>query len=96
MCSTAKPRTFLISFALLLIMIGALAQSGGGFDLSWWTVDSGGGQCTEGDYNLIGCIGQPDAGDMSGGSFSLQGGFLAVPAAKPKNSVKTWMEYDAE
>jgi hypothetical protein len=32
-------------------------------------------------YAVSGTIGQPDAGVMSGGNFSLQGGFWAVVAA---------------
>ncbi len=54
----------------------ALAQSGGGVDLSWNTVDgSGSTLLTGGAYTLGGTLGQPDAAAMSGGAFSLQGGF---------------------
>ena len=54
------------------------------FDLSWWTVDGGGELWTTGDnFELSGTIGKPDAGTMmSGGGFTLTGGFLlaAVPS----------------
>ena len=53
----------------------ALAQSGGLYDLTWSTVDGGGGVSTGGDYTLRGIIGQPDAGAMSGGDYTLAGGF---------------------
>jgi hypothetical protein len=54
----------------------ALAQSGGGYTLSWWTVDNGGGTSNGGAYALSGTIGQPDAGGLlSGGQFGVQGGF---------------------
>ncbi len=49
--------------------------AGGGFDLTWYTVDGGGGTSSGGDFVLRGTIGQPDAGDLSGGDFVLRGGF---------------------
>jgi hypothetical protein len=65
---------------LLLASIGipqaqgtALAQSGDGYDLSWWTVD-GGGESSGGSYTLGGTAGQPDAGELAGGSYILGGG----------------------
>jgi hypothetical protein len=60
------------------------AQTGGPYDLSWNTVDGGGGTfSTGGTFSVGGTIGQPDAGVMSGGSFTLTGGFwpaASVPA----------------
>lgn len=48
----------------------------GGFDLSWHTVDGGGGMNSAGsDFKLSGTIGQPDAGVLTGGDFELTGGF---------------------
>ena len=53
-----------------------VAQSGGGFDLTWNTIDGGGATFnTGGSYSLSGSIGQPDAGGLSGGSYTLTGGF---------------------
>lgn len=65
-----------------LLMAGiALAQSGGGYDLSWSTVDGGGATfSTGGTYALGGTAGQPDAGLLSGGTYALQGGFWGGPA----------------
>ena len=70
---------------LLLLMIvfvavapvSVLAMSGGDYEISWSTIDGGGGRSTGGDYAIVGTIGQPDAGGMSGGDFSLAGGFWA-------------------
>ena len=50
------------------------AQSGGGYDLTWSTIDGGGG-ASSGAYSLGGTVGQPDAGAMTGGAYSLVGGF---------------------
>ncbi len=49
--------------------------TGDDFDLSWHTVDGGGGTSGGGGFVLRGTIGQPDAGDLSGGDFTLRGGF---------------------
>jgi hypothetical protein len=66
----------LVALALLLIVSTALAQTGGDYDLSWSTVDGGGGESHGGGYGLMGTAGQPDAGTaLSGGAFTLVGGF---------------------
>jgi hypothetical protein len=53
-----------------------VAQSGGGYDLTWYTIDGGGAMnSTGGSYSLSGTIGQPEAGSLSGGSYTLVGGF---------------------
>jgi hypothetical protein len=61
--------------ALLLLASAAVAQSGSGYDLSWWTVDGGGGTLAGGDYTLGGTAGQPDAAMWTGGDYALAGGF---------------------
>jgi hypothetical protein len=53
-----------------------LPQSGGGYDLTWNTYDTGGGVLSAGGYDLTGTIGQPDVAPVwSGGSYTLVGGF---------------------
>jgi hypothetical protein len=53
----------------------AHAQS---FSIDWYTIDGGGGTSTGGAYQLSGTIGQSDAGAMSGGNYSLTGGFWSI------------------
>lgn len=66
----------LVACLLVLICVPALAQSGGGYDLSWSTVDSGGYTFSSGGgYSLGGTAGQPDAGLAVGGTYTLAGGF---------------------
>jgi hypothetical protein len=70
--------TCIIVVAALVLVVGvtaALAQSGGGYDLTWFTVDGGGGESVASPYVLNGTIGQPDAGASKGGSYTLEGGF---------------------
>src|SRR5207245_8763204 len=50
-------------------------------DLSWLTIDGGGGTSTGGAFAVSGTIGQPDAGASSGGNFAVAGGFWGVIAA---------------
>jgi hypothetical protein len=46
------------------------------YDLSWHTVDGGGATWSSGGtYSLGGTVGQPDAGNLAGGSYTLGGGF---------------------
>jgi hypothetical protein len=51
------------------------------YSINWSTIDGGGGTSTGGVYCVSGTIGQPDAGTMSGGNYTLQGGFWGVIAA---------------
>jgi len=62
----------------LLILGGASvhAQAGGPYNLTWHTVDNGGGKLAGGNYVLLGTAGQPDAGAApTGGNYRLVGGF---------------------
>ena len=66
----------LLAACFLLLVSPVLAQSGGNYDLSWSTVDGGGGTfSTGGVYSLGGTAGQPDAGLATGGVYTLGGGF---------------------
>lgn len=60
----------------------ALAQ--GDYDLSWFTVDGGGGTCEGGSYVLSGAVGQPDAGlALTRGGYTLVGGLWSGAVAGP-------------
>ena len=53
----------------------AHAQS---YSIDWFTIDGGGGTSTCGVYSVSGTIGQPDAGTMGVGNYSVIGGFWGV------------------
>ena len=73
-------RTLTILAAATLLTAAARAQSGGGYDLSWWTIDGGVTFATGGTFNLGGTAGQPDASnELAGGAFRLTGGFWFTP-----------------
>jgi hypothetical protein len=77
--SLPQARVLFLALAVLLLPTApALAQSGGPYDLSWSTVDGGGigdAASAGGEYILGGTIGQPDAGLLAGGVYTLRGGF---------------------
>ena len=62
-------------FRLCLAIILALSARAAANDIVSYTIDGGGGQAIGGVWTLTGTIGQPDAGVMSNGSYTLQGGF---------------------
>ena len=87
-----KSLVFLI-LVLLLVMATVVvnAQTGSGYGLTWWTIDSGGSQnIGAGGYTLSGTVGQPDAGKSSGGNYELVGGFWSgAPSQGYKNYLPT-------
>ncbi|MFC1464964.1 MAG: hypothetical protein ACFLMY_08960 [Candidatus Brachytrichaceae bacterium NZ_4S206] len=77
-------RRFVLVLLAALLLLGAgvaTAQIGGGYTLTWSTVDGGGATfSTGGTYSLGGAIGQADAQpQMTGGGYTLQGGFWTQP-----------------
>lgn len=69
--------------SLLAVLMAASVIAGESYDLTWSTIDGGGGYSAGGGFELEGTIGQPDAGVLSGGSFTLQGGFWRTELAPP-------------
>src|SRR5438552_3446228 len=70
---------------LLLLASAAGAQVGSGYDLSWSTVDGGGGSFSAATgFTVGGTVGQPDAGRAIGGPYAVAGGFWAatIPAVR--------------
>ncbi len=73
--------------ALILLLLagtsGVFAQTGGNYNLTWWTIDSGGSgggdgskQVAGGTYELLSTVGQPEGSSgISGGAYTLQSGF---------------------
>lgn len=67
-------------FLLAIPMI--CTQAGAEYEISSYTIDGGGDTSENNDYSLSATIGQPDAGIMTGGEYTLSGGFwssLAIP-----------------
>jgi hypothetical protein len=78
----AQSKTWRLSLALLLSTLNfQLSTCFAQYSLDWSTIDGGGGTSTGGVYSVSGTIGQPDVGAMSGGAYTLSGGFWGLVAA---------------
>jgi hypothetical protein len=72
-------KPLLLGLALLVLSLAKLnAQN---YSIDWFTIDGGGGTSTGAVYSVSGTIGQPDAGHLTGGNFTLDGGFWGIIAA---------------
>lgn len=68
--------SFLPALIVAAILVSVASAQSGGYDLSWWTVDGGGGMLSQGGYSLHATVGQPDAGPaLQNGGYTLMGGF---------------------
>jgi hypothetical protein len=71
-------KIFYITLAFAATIFTGSAQD---FTVEASAISGGGGQGTSSDFELNATIGQVDAGSMSGGDFSLDGGFWSIIAA---------------
>jgi hypothetical protein len=72
-----------LALAAMVATLAAADSLTNGFAIPWWTVDNGGGTSQGGAYSLSGTAGQPDAANLSGGSYTLRGGFWSGPDVVP-------------
>jgi hypothetical protein len=70
-----------VMLACFSVGLSASAQ----FSIDWFKISGGGGSSASGAFSITGTIGQADANEpaMTGGSFSLIGGFWSLPIAVP-------------
>jgi len=83
--STSIQRATALAAALCAQPNGAAGQ----YDLSWNTIDGGGGVSAGGGYALHGTIAQVDSGTASGGSYVLASGYWGVVIAAPATPTAT-------
>lgn len=60
---------------LLTICLVMVVSTYGDYDLSWSTIDGGGGTSSGGQYVVKGTIGQADSAYSAGGDYEVLGGF---------------------
>ena len=60
---------------LLFALFFMVATASGDYEISWHTIDGGGGTSSGGSYVVMGTTGQPDAAWSAGGDYELLGGF---------------------
>ena len=69
---------FAVLALIALVVLASAALASGSYEIPWFTVDSGGATIgAGGEFTLGGTVGQPDAGALSGGEYTLLGGFWA-------------------
>jgi hypothetical protein len=77
----AQSKTLRSMVALLASLGLTFCASAQTYSIDWFKISGGGGTSTGGVYAASGTIGQPDAGGaMSGGNYSLTGGFWSLIA----------------
>jgi hypothetical protein len=81
-------RTVNLAIVFLFLVIRAHGQ---GYSINWSTVDGGAGTSTGGVFTVSGTIGQADAGSMSDGNFTVQGGFWADILAAVQMPGAPWL-----
>lgn len=73
--------TLVIAGGLFLLLAAVALSSPTVMEISWWSIDGGGGTSAGGRYALSGTIGQPDVGFQSGSNFSTTGGYWSLTGA---------------
>lgn len=81
----------LVIFLLLVLVLatGVVLSAPNSLNVSWWTVDGGGAvpELSGGSYTLQGMAGQADAGVLSNGRYSLNGGYWNTSVSNPTHIV---------
>lgn len=73
-----------ILLALALFLLAGAALAAGPYELLWYSISGGGNPSEGGQYALSATVGQAAADSMSGGQYSLNGGFWSgVPPRYP-------------
>ena len=81
-------KTKILSFCTFGLLALAGMKASAQFSIDSFTIAGGGGTSAGGLFTVTGTIGQTDAGAMSGGTYSLAGGFWgAIPTPPPSGSV---------
>ena len=66
---------------VMMMLFGLSVGHAQSYSIDWYKIAGGGGASTGATYQVTGTIGQPDAsGAMSGGNYSLTGGFWSLIA----------------
>lgn len=78
---TARSKRWRVIGALWIALNAAICAQAQSYSIDPLTIASGGGTSTGGVYCVSGTIGQADAGKLSGGGYTLDGGFWSLAVA---------------
>ncbi|GAB4326267.1 MAG: hypothetical protein Kow0059_22650 [Candidatus Sumerlaeia bacterium] len=85
--------TALVAGLTLMAVSAHTGPSGGAFEIVKSTIDGGGGTSTAANYSVAGTIGQPDAGVLTGGGYTLVGGFWGGAGTPTFNTGQSYFVY---
>lgn len=78
-CRTILSQTLKLILGTASLLAFAFQGFAQPYSISWSSIDGGGvASSTNGTYTIGSTIGQPDAGELSGGSYRVVGGFWAI------------------
>lgn len=66
---------------ILFFIFAASIVNAQNYSVDWFKIAGGGGLSSGGAYSLSGTVGQPDAGTLTGGNYTLAGGFWSIITA---------------
>ena len=72
-----------VGVLFLVLCLSSSAQTNGNLDMSWHSIDGGGGAIGNGVITMTLTLGQPDAQTVSNGNLTIQGGFQAAEQLTP-------------
>jgi len=92
---------FMSGLSLLFLIVGAMALAASEFTFPVRRATGGGQIMTGGSYTVVGVVGQPDAGQLSGGSLRVNGGVIGEAVVTPQDPILapraylpiTWQSY---
>ena len=73
----AVPRLLAVLAGCAWLLMAITTARAEDYIIDWWDAGAG-GTSSGGIYTVSGSIGQPDAGILSGGKFTLSGGFWSI------------------
>lgn len=78
---------YTIEAGLMLAVLSVSELHAQPYSIAWYKIAGGGGTGSNGSYSVSGTIGQHDAGGfLTGGNFSLNGGFWSLVAVQTPGS----------
>ncbi|MBN1868589.1 hypothetical protein JW916_15005 [Candidatus Sumerlaeota bacterium] len=92
----SRKKRLVLSIVLVLVGMFAAALAAQALSVAWWNTDGSGAQgLSGGTFTLSGTAGQPDAGILSAGNFTLNGGFWFHASSLPSGpmAAQDWMLY---
>ncbi len=67
--------------AFMLLVGDTLVQSGGSYEVTAFSIDGGHGESCGGNFTVAGIMGQPDAGTLTGSTYTLEEGMYPNAAS---------------